>query len=100
MANGFAAPITNVVTALVDLSGATNALSVVARVDGNVISSGGSGGTAGGGNFTAQPLYIGNRSGASLNGNIYSLILRGAHNTAQEVIDTESYIAGKSGIFF
>lgn len=53
------------------------------------------------GNFGNHPLYIGSRAGSSLyfNGKIYSLIVRGALSTAQEITDTETWVNNKTGAF-
>jgi hypothetical protein len=50
--------------------------------------------------FGVYPLYIGRRGGASFpyNGNIYSLIIRGVQSTAQAISDTETWVAGKTGV--
>lgn len=58
-------------------------------------------GSHGTGNYGNYPLYIGRRGGASVpfNGRIYSLIIRGAASTAQQVTDTENYINSKTGAY-
>lgn len=55
-------------------------------------------GPAGTGNFASFPLYIGRRNNATspLNGNIYSLIIRGAQSTAAQISSTESWVAAKT----
>lgn len=55
----------------------------------------------GSGNFGNYPLYIGARAGTSIyfNGNIYSLIVRGALSTAQEISDTEAWVNSKTGAY-
>lgn len=53
------------------------------------------------GNYNNQPLYIGRRGGSSLpfNGNIYSLIVRGAQSTDSQITNTETWVNGKTGAF-
>jgi len=49
--------------------------------------------------FANRPLYIGSRSSSIfLNGRIYSLIVRGALSTTQEITDTEQWVAEKTGV--
>jgi hypothetical protein len=54
-----------------------------------------------GGNFGNYPLYLGRRGGASLpfNGRIYSIIVRGALSTTQEITDTENWVNSKTGAY-
>jgi hypothetical protein len=53
---------------------------------------------AGAGNFINGALNIGRRNNESLplNGRIYSLIVRGALSTTQEITDTETWVNGKT----
>ncbi len=53
------------------------------------------------GNYANAILYIGRRGGSSLpfNGNIYSLIIRGAQSTAAQITNTETWVNGKTGAF-
>ena len=46
------------------------------------------------GNYANAPLYIGRRNNASLpyNGNLYSLIVRGARSTDAQIASTETYV--------
>jgi hypothetical protein len=57
--------------------------------------------TQGTGNFGNYPLYIGRRNNATLplNGNLYSLIIRGAQSTASQISSTESWVNGKTGAY-
>jgi hypothetical protein len=52
----------------------------------------------GGGNFVNDKIYIGGRAGTSsyFNGQIYSLIVRGALSTATQITDTETYVNSKT----
>lgn len=100
----FTSPITNVVTFEMDRSIAGSGTGVKTyRVNGAVPSFGGVGSTAlaAGGNFGTWPIYIGQRGGSaySFNGNIYSLIVRGALSTTQEITDTETWVNSKTGAY-
>jgi hypothetical protein len=90
----YAAPITNVVTGTYDL--ATPQAGV--RVNGG---SAVTNNTQGGGNFANDILYVGARAGTSLffNGNIYSLIVRGASSTAAEIASTETWVNARTGAY-
>jgi hypothetical protein len=93
--SSYAAPITNVLTGIGDISGDSAAL----RIDGTQVAASGS--DQGTGNYLAYPLYVGRRGGASLpfNGQIYSLITRfGPNLDAPTIASTEAYVAGKTGI--
>ena len=97
----YTAPITNVLSNSLNLSGANRATQIVPRVNGALVSlTGGLDSANIGGNFGTYPLYIGARNNASLwfNGYLYSLIVVGAAATAAQVSSTESWIAGKEGI--
>ena len=58
-------------------------------------------GDKGAGNFANAPLYIGARNASTIyfNGNIYSLIVRGALSTTQEINDTEAWVNSKTGAY-
>ena len=53
------------------------------------------------GAFGNYPLYIGMRAGSSVpfNGNLYSLIVRGALSTDVEIASTEYYINAKTNAY-
>lgn len=91
-----AAPVTNVLTGIGDISAPNEVL----RVNGVAVAS--STLTQGTGNYLAYPLYIGRMGGILLpfNGNLYSLILRfSAANLDAAVIDqAEAWTAGKCGV--
>jgi hypothetical protein len=94
-AGSFAAPITNTLTALGDISGDNTVL----RVSG--VQAGQSSTDMGTGNYLAYTLYIGARSGGlfPLSGHLYSLITRfGPNLDAPTIANTETYVAGKTGI--
>lgn len=92
----YAAPITNVVSALGDISGPSSLVRVNGSQVGSVLT------TQGTGNYLAYPLYIGRRGGSSLpfNGRIYSLIVRfGAPLTIGQITSTENYVNSKTGAY-
>jgi hypothetical protein len=91
----FSAPITNVLTALGDISGDRATL----RANGVQVSQATT--DQGTGNYLAYPLYLGSRAGTSLffQGHLYSLVVRfGANLDAPTIASTEAYVAGKTGI--
>ena len=93
---GYAAPITNVVTGLGDISGDVSTV----RVNGTQV--GQSATDQGTGNYLAYPLYIGRRGGTTLpfNGQMYGLITRfGANLTTTAISRTESWLNNKTGAF-
>ena len=88
------APSTDIVTGLMDIAGPSSLL----RVDGSqIVEVTTSQGT---GNYGNYPLYIGMRAGTSLpfSGKLYGLITRAAASSADEIAQTEAYLAGKSGV--
>lgn len=95
----YTAPITNVLTILADIGQPTRATELVPRVNG-VINQTNPGGTvdAGSGNFGNYPLYIGARAGTTVffNGNLYSMIVRGAQSSAAQITSAETYVNGKT----
>jgi hypothetical protein len=95
--SGFAAPITNVITGIGDISGDVSRL----RANGAQIAADTTT-DQGTGNFLAYPLYIGARNGSTLffSGHLYSLVTRfGANLTADQIADTETWVAGETGFF-
>jgi len=95
VSSGYAAPITNVLTGLGDISGDSATL----RIDGTQVAQ--STNDQGTGNYLAYPMYIGRRGGTSLpfNGNIYGLVTRfGANLDATAIGRTETYVSGKTGV--
>jgi len=96
----FTAPTTNVLTSLIDLSGSTALDTINARVDAVRRTITYTGSNSGGGEFRNDILYIGARTNNSFwfNGRIYSMIILDRTATAQEIADTEGYIASKSGV--
>lgn len=98
----FTSPITSVLMCLFDIAGAGRTTEIFPRINGVIptLTTGGAE-PAGGGNFGNYPLYIGRRGGTSLafNGRIYSLIVRGAASSAQQITDTENYVNSKTGAY-
>lgn len=92
----FAAPDTAVFTGIGDISGDIATL----RIDGVQVATDTTT-DQGTGNFANDILYIGRRGGASLpfNGNLYSLIVRGAQSTDSQITSTETWVNGKTGAF-
>lgn len=98
-----AAPVTYVGTYSVDRSGTGSALNEIAfRRDGVAVSGIQDGASSNStGNYGNLALNIGARNNAAslwFNGKLFSLIVRGAASTAQEISDTESYVANLSGV--
>lgn len=95
IASPFAAPITNVITGLADISGDT----VTIRVDGTQIQQTTT--DQGTGNYGNYPLYIGRREGTTLPlyGRLYSMIILGRAATTGEITDTETWVNGKTGAY-
>jgi hypothetical protein len=94
--SAFAAPSTNVLSGLSDISGDR----VTLRVNGTQV--GQSTSDQGTGNYLAYQLYIGRRSGATapFNGQIYSMIVRfGANLDADQIASIERSVGSKTGFF-
>ena len=91
----YPAPITNVITALGDISGDRATL----RVDGVTVEE--NTGDQGTGNFLAYPVYLYRRGGSSLpfNGRSYQEVVRfGPNLTDAQIAAMETFIAGKTGV--
>ena len=90
-----AQPALAVISATHDISGDSSVLRVNgAQVDEAMADQGA-------GNFGDYPLNIGARNNAAsvfFDGRIYGLIVRGATSTAQEISDTETFLAARSGV--
>ena len=96
-------PITNVLSASFDIAQSTAATELTMRVNATVpgtIAASGSA-DAGTGNFGNYPLYIGSRAGTSVpfNGQLYSLVIRGASSTAAQITSAETYVNQKTGAY-
>ena len=92
-------PTTKVLSVLYDIAGTTASDEVSANINASNVALTGS--TLASGMFINSALNIGRRSGGTLpfNGNIYSLIVRGALSSAQEIDDTEAWVNGKTGAY-
>jgi hypothetical protein len=101
-ATTYTSPITNVLSCLFDIGGATIAQEIIPRINGvtPTLTSTDSG-QAGTGNYGNYPLYIGRRGGTTLpfNGRIYSLIVRGAETSTAQIEAGESYLNTKTRAF-
>jgi len=96
-----APPITDIATIELDYLQPTNATEIVIRVNGVVESTSQVGQpSAGDGPFGNLALNVGCRSDGSLpvTGNIYSMIFLGRTATTQEITDTETWVADKTGV--
>ncbi len=96
-----APPITDIATIELDYLQPTNATEIVIRVNGVVESTSQVGQpSAGDGPFGNLALNVGCRSDGSLpvTGNIYSMIFLGRTATTQEITDTETWVAEKTGV--
>ena len=93
--SGYASPITNIVTGIGDISGA----SVVLRLNASQAASNAA--SQGTGNYGNYPLYIGRRGGTSLpyNGRLYSLVVCGKLASAAEITATEAWVNQKTRAF-
>ena len=94
MPSGYAAPATNVLTGLGDISDD----SLTLRIDG--AEAGTANGDQGNGNFGDHTLYVGSRVGSShqFSGRIYGLTVLGRTATDAEIAKTETFLARKSGV--
>jgi hypothetical protein len=97
--NNYVSPITNVIDVQYDCSLAIS-LQAKARINGTSVSTGNAG-LAVSGPFANEPIYIGSRAGTSLpfNGNLYSLIIRGAQSSEAQIASAETYVNSKTGAY-
>jgi hypothetical protein len=95
------APITLVTATSYDISQLVVAAEIKPRINGVLNQTGASGTDAGTGNFGNYPLFLGarNNSAGFLNGNLYSLIVRGAQSTQSQIEATEAWVNGRTGAF-
>jgi hypothetical protein len=95
-AASYTTPKTIVYSAIGDISGNITTL----RLQGSDIVK--STANLGSGNYSSASLHIGTRDGGTayyFNGNIYSLIVRGAQSTTLQITNTETYVNGKTGAY-
>lgn len=91
----YVAPLTNILTGVGKVSTDTSILRV------NGAQAGSSAADQGTGNYGSAPLFIGRRDGGTLhfNGNLYSLIIRGAQSTAAQIAATEAWVNSRTGAY-
>lgn len=96
--SSYAAPITNVLTVQMFNQLPAAGDGILSRINGVAITATESNNITDAGVFGNYPLYIGRRAGATLpyNGQIYSLIIRGAASTATQITNTETYVNSKT----
>jgi hypothetical protein len=89
----YTAPLSNVVTGLADIAAPSNIIRVNGAQVGTPVTT-----SQGTGNYANAPLYIGRRGGTTLsyNGRLYSLIVRGAATSGQQLTDTETWVNSKT----
>lgn len=100
----FTSPVSGVVSALLNITGTTEAAKAALRINGATPttifrSSTPTPTTPDTGNFLAYPLYIGRRAGTSLpyNGRLFGLIVRfGANLDNTQITNTETWMNGKT----
>jgi hypothetical protein len=100
--SGYAVPISNVLSCVYDISGATLPFELFPRINGVNAQVGGGGTSAGTGNFGNYSFYVGLRAGLGLafEGRLYfPLVDLGRAATATEVTNMESYINTRNGIY-
>lgn len=92
---GNAAPKTAVLTVQSNISQPLIGIRVNSAASVNVITS------QGAGMYSNAPLYIGGASTDTnpFNGNLYSLIVRGAQSSDAQIASTEQYVNGKTGAY-
>lgn len=93
--SAIAAPFTAVITGAADIS----ADSILQRRNGVQVQTNAA--DQGTGNFSNAVLYIGRRTGTvfPFNGYLYSLIVRGAATTADQITATENWVNGNTGAY-
>lgn len=88
-----ASPASFVMSGKLDISSDENILRINSVLAGSVSADQGTG------NYGNYPLYLFRRGGTTLpfNGNFYGLIIRGALSSTNEIINTEAYMATRTG---
>lgn len=87
----------SVLTSLMNLGGATGQNCLSTRKNASLFANASI--VAGAANFQNGVMTIGGVTGVLLTGNIYSLIVRGALSTPQEITDTETWVNVKTGAY-
>ena len=100
VASPFAATAKFVMCSAFDGSFVNSSNSIRVRINSALVSTTG-GGNSGIGSFANAQLFIGRRNNTNLpfNGRIYSLIIRGALSSAQQITDTETWVNSKTGAY-
>lgn len=102
VASTFASPITSVVSCVYDIARSVRETEITPRINAAIPTlTGGGGVSAGTGNFSANPLYIGRRAGTSLpfNGHLYGLVVRGALSDSAQIAAAEAYVNSRTGAY-
>lgn len=91
----YAAPITNVVALIGDISTPESTI----RTNGAIAAT--TAASIGTGNYGNYALYIGRRAGTTLpfDGSLYSLIVRGALTSGDDLTNAETWVNGKTGAY-
>jgi hypothetical protein len=84
------APATNVLSGQANISAPSISLSV------NQVTAATSSASQGTGNYGTYAFYVGNGSAGFFNGRIYSLIVRGAASTSDQITATENWVNTKT----
>lgn len=96
------APLTNVLTEILDLSKASREDECILRVNAvQRILTNWNTTSAGTGNFGNYPLFIGRRNNStfSFSGRIYSIIVRGVQSTGLQIARTENWVNYRTGAY-
>jgi hypothetical protein len=100
IASTYEAPLTNVISCVIDLSGGSTAAEIFPRIDGEIPTTSAAGGaSAGSGNFGNHVINMLGRGSAILPfvGRVYGLMIRGADSTDAEIELGESLMAAACG---
>ena len=97
--SNYSSPITNILTGIYNGAGASNTSQLVAKING-VLQSFTYAGTLSSGTYANAPIYIGRRAGNAMpfNGNLYSLIIRGAATDDAHLTHAEKLVSFKTGV--
>ena len=95
----FAAPISNVLSCVLDTTLGSASTEITTRFDGTLVAPTNTLGSVTG-NYGNYPLYLFRRGGSSLafNGLFYGAIIAGSTYSAAQIASAERYLAGKSGV--
>lgn len=98
----YTAPITSVISAQLSSAAANYLTAVVSRINGVQVSGAANSSASSTGNYGNHSLFLFRRNGATnqFNGHFYGLIIRGASSTADQIANTERWMAAKTGVTF